>query len=114
MLKDLNIKSTTSASTGNAIVISNVATYLKQAEHYDHLVANGKKLIFLNIPEGDYLIGNDSIKAVKPGMGAYYFVSNATQHPLAKQLDEADMRLWYDGETKMIQPILKAMMTYCS
>ncbi len=111
LVKDLNIPSATSATSTNIILISNTSTYLKQAKYYNDLVASGKKLILLNLPEGDYLIGNDSIKSVKPGMGEYYFVSNATQHPLAKQLDEADMKWWYDGETKMIQPILKAMIT---
>jgi hypothetical protein len=66
--------------------------------------------VFLNLPEGDYLIGEDSIKVVKPAMGSYYFVSNATGHSLAKQLHEPDLKFWYDGETKMIQPILQTMV----
>jgi hypothetical protein len=85
------VQSTTSITHSNTILITNVSTYLKLRKHYDSLVAGGKKLVFLNLPEGDYLIGEDSIKVVKPTMGSYYFVSNATGHSLAKQLHEADL-----------------------
>jgi hypothetical protein len=110
LLKDLRVQSTTSVTHSNTILITNVSTYLKLRKHYDSLVAGGKKLVFLNLPKGDYLIGEDSIKVVKPAMGSYYFVSNATGHSLAKQLHEPDLKFWYDGETKMIQPILQTMV----
>jgi hypothetical protein len=110
LLNDLHVQSTRSITHSNTILITNVSTYLKLRKHYDSLVAGGKKLVFLNLPEGDYLIGEDSIKVVKPTMGSYYFVSNATGHSLAKQLHEADLKFWYDGETKMIQPILQTMV----
>jgi hypothetical protein len=110
LLSDLNIRSNSSANSSNMILISDVLTYQKQARYYDSLVAGGKKLVLLNMPEGEYTIAGDSVKVVKPTMGAYYFVSNATSHSLAKQLQEQDMKFWYDGQTKMIQPLLKAMV----
>lgn len=110
LLNDLNTRSNVSIANAKTIVISDMSTYQKQAEYYDALVANGKKLVLLNLPEGAYTIGGDSVKVVKPTMGAYYFVSNATSHPLAKGLQESDMKFWYDGETGMIQPILKTMV----
>jgi DNA-binding NtrC family response regulator len=66
--------------------------------------------VLLNLPEGEHTIAGDTIKVVKPTMGAYYFVSNATSHQLAKQLQAADMKFWYDGAAGMIQPMLKAMV----
>jgi hypothetical protein len=110
LLKDLNIQSNASISNAKTILISDVATYQKRHAYYDSLVAAGKKLVLMNLPEGAYTIGGDSVKVVKPTMGAYYFVSNATSHPLAKQVQERDMKLWYDGETRMIQPMLKTMV----
>jgi hypothetical protein len=110
LLKDLNIQSNASTANAKTIVISDVATYQERHGYYDSLVATGKKLVFLNLPEGAYTIAGDTVRVVKPTMGAYYFVSNATSHPLAKQLQERDMKFWYDGESGMIQPMLKAMV----
>jgi hypothetical protein len=110
LLNDLNIRSGGSVASAGAIVISNVSTYQKQARYYDSLVAGGKKVVLLNLPEGEYAIAGDAVKVVKPTMGAYYFVSNAVSSPLAKQLQEPDLKFWYDGETGMIQPMLKTMV----
>jgi hypothetical protein len=110
LLGDLNIRSGASVSNAKTIVISDVLTYQRKTGYYDSLVAGGKKLVLLDLPEGDYTIAGEAVKVVKPTMGAYYFVSNATPHSLAKRLQEPDMKFWYDGETGMIQPMLKTMV----
>ena len=109
VLEELNL--TTQSDIGNAktILISDVQHYIDNKKQLDTEVEHGKQIIFLNLPFGKTKIGADSINVIRPSMGSYYFVSNATAHPIAKAFQENDFKYWYDAKQKMIAPVTNSI-----
>jgi hypothetical protein len=102
---ELNLTAQADITSAKTILISDIQHYIGNKKQIDNEVENGKQVIFLNLPFGKTRIGVDTIDVIRPSMGSYYFVSNATNHPIAKAFQENDFKYWYDAKQKMIAPV---------
>lgn len=84
----------------NDSIINEVAPFVK----------NGGKLIVFNLPVGNYSIAGSALDVIPTRMGAYYFASTRSGHPIMEKFKPGDFRFWYDEEKDIIAPILSSMI----
>jgi len=94
----------TDLSNASTILIDDYQAYLSNSNLLNHALANGARLIFLNLPPGNYFFPGSqkptTIKSANP-----HFCSRKTGHPLVAGFEPFDFRFWYDEFEKMITPL---------
>jgi hypothetical protein len=104
-------RTTTVLNEAGVVLVDDFSLYRKMERELDELVKRGVNIIFLELPAGQYTIGNIRVTVDKTTMGDYYFVSPETGHPLVRQFEPFDFRLWYDGAAGCIMPLIANTIT---
>lgn len=110
LLAELNIERNSDISNSDVILIDDISFYTKNKEKVDGLVEEGKTVVFLELPEGDFEIGDEEVIIENTIMGQYYFVSPATNHSIVKDSQPFDFKFWYDDSEDLVKPILSSMI----
>ena len=93
------------------VLLDSYEDYEKDRDIYDRFVEQGGRLIFLELPEGSFQIGDSRVEVKASCMMPMNFVSRKTGHPLAAGFEEEDFRNWYWEETDRIEPFLENTFT---
>jgi hypothetical protein len=72
-------------------------------------VAAGTRVIFLELPVGEYTIGGSQVHVVECVMRPREFVSRATGHPLVTGFEPDDFKCWYEPQAGHFRPLLETM-----
>jgi len=100
LARELNLRETNPATT---YLIDDYEAYGKRREQIDRAVENGARVVFLNLPKGEYTLPGSTrvtVQAANP-----HFLSRAAGHPLVAAFEEFDFRFWYDETADMITPL---------
>lgn len=89
------------------IIVSSYEEYKKKEKEILNEVSKGATLIFQEIEAGVYTIGEDKVEIQNCGMLPLHFASRNTGHPLIQDLEENDIRYWYDSSVGYITPLLE-------
>lgn len=96
---------------GDVFLIDDWKAYEDNREAVESTVRRGAKAVFLELPAGDYQIGETEFQVKQSSMLPMNFVSRKTGHPLAEGFKEFDFRNWYDREADRITPLLESTFT---
>lgn len=109
LVNELKATSTKSYTSANTIIIDDYNWYQKHKNEIDGLVKNGKSVLFLELKQGEYAIGNSNIAVENTAMGSYYFASPTTGHSIVKDNKPMDFKFWYHQEKEMVAPFLNTV-----
>lgn len=109
LLGDLNIETIQKYSNANTIVIDDFDWYVKNKSDIDALVEKGKSVVFLELKQGEYSIGNSSIIVENTAMGSYYFASPKTGHSIVKDNEPMDFKFWFHEKKDLAAPFLNTV-----
>lgn len=113
LVKDLGITpiSIEDIKEKDIILIDDYHDYKENEEDILQVVSQGATVIFLELSEGEYEIGQSRVKVKSCGMLPLHFVSRNTGHGVVEGFEKNDFRLWYDLEKDYITPILETTFT---
>ncbi len=95
----------------SCILVDNYEDYDKRRKDLDELVKKGKKLVFMELPTGEYLLCGKTVSIKDSSMMPMHFVSRDTCHPWVAGFDRKDFRHWYNRKLDRITPILESTFT---
>ncbi len=107
LLRELSVKPTTGKPT--TILVDDFAAYQRRRDAIDRAVAAGTRVVFLELPVGEYEIGGSKVRVVDCVMRPREFVSRATGHPMVEGFDPEDFKCWYDPQAGYFRPLLASM-----
>ena len=107
LLAETGVKPT--AKTPSVILVDNHADYLRRQKALDRAVAAGARLVFLELPVGEYHIGGSLVRVVDCVMCPREFVSRDTGHALVAGFEPEDFKCWYDPQAGYFRPLLHTM-----
>ena len=110
LLNELALNGKDTIDEAHTILIDDIADYTKNKKVLDEWVEKGKILVFMELPEGSHLIGDNKIVIENTIMGQYYFVSPTSGHPLADGFKPFDFKFWYDGSKELVRTFLASMI----
>lgn len=110
VVNELEVKSTDDIENATTILVDDFNYYQQNKTNLDQLVDEGKTLIFLELPEGEFGIGESQVSVEKTIMGQYYFVSPTTGHPFVKDAKPFDFKFWYNDTKGLVSPFLGSMV----
>ncbi len=93
------------------ILLDSYAQYDSRRAEMDALVADGSRLVLMDLPEGEYRIGETLCRVKNSCMMPMNFVSRDTAHPFVRGFSPDDFKYWYDPEADRIEPILERTFT---
>ena len=96
-------------NNANTIVIDDYNWYEDHKIEIDDLVKSGKTVVFLELKEGKYSIGQSEIGVENTAMGSYYFASPKTVHEIVKDNKPMDFKFWYHEEKELVAPFLNTV-----
>ena len=104
LLRELGLK----PANGDAavILVDDYAAYHRRAQAIGRAVAEGARVVFLNLPVGQYEIGGSGVKVHECVMRPRQFVSRATGHPLVNAFKPDDFKCWFDPQVGYFMPLL--------
>jgi len=108
LLKELGIKPITNNRQPTTIVADYAAYKRRQAE-LDRSVEAGTRLVFLELPVGQYEIGGSKVTVVDCVMRPREFVSRDTGHALVNGFEPEDFKCWFDSASDCFMPLLSSM-----
>lgn len=79
--------------------------YVDDKERYDRMAEEGKKLIFLDLPAGEYTLHHETVNIQKSGMLPMHFLSRDTGHRWVRGFHRKAFRYWYDRAQDRIAAI---------
>jgi len=109
--KFLGAKSVDSISEADTLIVDDVDTFEQQKTAILDAVNNGSLLVLLSLPVGVHQIADSKIEIEKTGMCERHFVSRDTKHPVVSQLEENDVRFWYNDDLGYISPFCRTYIT---
>jgi len=104
LLHELGVKP--AATEARVIVLDDFAIYRRRAKALERAVAGGARVVFLNLPPGEYAIGGSSLTVHPCILRPRQFVSRATGHPLVAGFQPDDFKCWYDADAGFFTPLL--------
>ncbi len=110
LLHEMEVVPTEDLVSADVLLVDNVDQYQRNNQYFDQMVEDGKILVFLEPPVGEYNIGGTHVSIEKTIMGEYYFVSPQTGHPLVKDAKSFDFKFWYNDQKGLVSPILGSMI----
>jgi hypothetical protein len=90
-------------------ILTDYAGYQKCKQKLDRAVADGARVVFLELPVGDYDIGGSAVRVEECVMRPREFVSRDTGHPLVAGFEPEDFKCWYDPKAGYFRPLLASM-----
>ncbi len=73
------------------------------------MVKSGKTVLFLELEQGEYAIGESEIGVENTAMGSYYFASPKTGHTIVEDNKPMDFKFWYHEEKDLVAPFLNTV-----
>jgi hypothetical protein len=104
LLGELGLKP--AAGAAEVTLVDDYAAYRRRARAVDRAVAEGMRVVFLNLPVGEYEIGGSCVKVHECVMRPRQFVSRATGHPLVEGFQADDFKCWFDPLAGYFTPLL--------
>lgn len=104
LLREMGIKTAKMATS--VILVDAYAAYRRRTKSIDRAVAEGARVVFLNLPVGEYRIGGSTVKVHGCVMRPRQFVSRATGHPLVEGFKPDDFKCWFDPQAGYFTPLL--------
>ncbi len=96
--------------TPSIFLVDDYAAYAKRRETIDRAVAAGSRVVFLELPVGEYAIGGSKVRVTECVMRAREFVSRATNHRLVSGFEPEDFKCWYDPDAGYFRPLLATVV----
>ena len=93
----------------SVILVDDYADYHRRRKSLDRAVARGARVVFLELPPGDYQIGGWVLRVEECIMCPREFVSRNTGHPLVAGFEPEDFKCWYDPEAAHFTPLLHTL-----
>ncbi|MBN1436426.1 MAG: hypothetical protein JW936_05075 [Sedimentisphaerales bacterium] len=98
---------------GDVVLVDDFKRYSKVRSKIDTAVKSGARLVFLELPAGEYRIGGDKLEINNCGMGdGFHFVSRRTGHELAAGMEPNDFRFWYDSAQGYVTPLVHSIFSH--
>ncbi len=88
------------------LLIGNIADYEAGRAEIDAWVRAGGRAVLLEVPAGQYTIGESPVLVENTTMGRYYFASPKVASPLMKSFRPMDFWFWYDPAKGYVEPLL--------
>ena len=107
LANDSKAKLVNSIAESKVVLIDNFSHYEKNKLALDSFVLRGGKLLFAEIPAGNYTIGSSKVHIQHTIMGEYYFANLTDRLLKDTRFKDKDLFLWYDKKVGYIQPLLK-------
>jgi len=104
LVRELGVKP--AAKAASVIVVDDYAAYRHRRQAIDRAVSAGARVVFLELPVGEYKIGGSVVRVVDCVMRAREFVSRATGHRLVAGFEPEDFKCWYDPKAGYFRPLL--------
>lgn len=98
-----------SANRPAVILIDDYEDYKRRQKALDKAVQQGARLVFLELPKGDYQIGGSLVRVEDCVMCPREFVSRQTDHALAEGFESEDFKCWFDPKVGYFSPLLHTM-----
>jgi co-chaperonin GroES (HSP10) len=111
IVSETGLKTTSDLEAASVILIDDFDKYEETKEKVDAQVKKGKRVVFLELPEGEFHVAGTRVLVEKTTMGDYYFVNPQTNHDMTKSFKPFDFRFWVDGNQDLIRPILSYTFT---
>lgn len=106
LMSSAGLQVTAPLRKADVVLMTDHQLYLRDLTAIDLFVKAGGKVVFLELPKGEYAIADDMIEVQHTIMGEYYFV-NPGKHLMERSaLSSKDLFLWYDQQKGYIQPLL--------
>ena len=99
------------ARKNTVILLDSYGQYACRKEELDRRAAEGGRIVFLALPEGEYRIGDELCRVRESCMMPMNFVSRDTGHPFVEGFAPDDFKYWYDPSRDRIEPILECTFT---
>ena len=100
-----------SLEEARCVLFDRYEDYAAQREMYDHLAEAGKKMIFLELPAGEFVLHGETVVVRESSMLPMHFVSRDTGHRWVRGFHRKVFRYWYDRVLDRIAPILERTFT---
>lgn len=111
LLSDLGLtERTDSPESAKAIVIQDLGFYQNHQKSIDKAVQEGARVIFLKLPVGKHNFGGASLEVLPAGMGPRHFVAPIQDHPVCENLQDKDLKFWFDERLGRVSPILDTIL----
>jgi len=107
LLAELGIRK--HANKPAVVLIDNYADYHRRRKALDGAVRGGTRLVFLELPKGDYPIGGSVVRVEDCVMCPREFVSRQTGHELVDGFEPEDFKCWFDPKAGYFTPLLHTM-----
>ena len=108
LLREVGVKPVSTKSAA-VILVDDFAAYQRERRTLDQAVAAGARLVFLELPIGEYDIGGSPVRVVDCVMRPREFVSRATGHPLVAGFEPEDFKCWHDSAAGYFRPLLSTL-----
>lgn len=106
---ELSLKLSEDFDNANAVLIDDYSWYEANRENVNRLVAAGKTVVFVELPPGEYRIGETKVGVERTKMGSYYFVSPSLSNSLVNWAKPMDFKFWYNQSKDYVTPFLPAV-----
>ncbi len=90
----------------SVILVDDYAAYRRRRLTIDQAVTAGARVVFLELPAGEYEVGGSKVRVEECVMRAREFVSRATGHRFVEGFQPEDFKCWYDPEAGYFRPLL--------
>ena len=104
---DMSAAITDRLTDADIIIIDSHADYDANRTSVDAFVSGGGKVLFTEIPRGDYAIADTRVEVKKTIMGEYYFANPHEQLIKRYGIRDKDLFMWYDADAGYMQPLLR-------
>lgn len=91
----------------NLLLIDDLEAYLQSAAAINRRIAQGARVLFLELPEGEHQIADKVVTIAPVSMHPRFFVSRQTDHPLVDSFQPQDFSWWYDPDLDRVAPLLE-------
>lgn len=95
------------AENADVMLFDDYGDYAKDKEKFDSLARDGKKLIFIDLPAGEYEFADENVKISESSMLPMHFANRNTGHRWVAGFDRKAFRNWYSRAEDRITPILE-------
>ena len=91
------------------ILVDSFSDYARRRRSLEREVSAGARLVFLELPPGEYAIAGSGVRVEECSMRPRHFVSRATGHPLVAGFAPEDFKCWFEPAAGHITPLLASV-----
>ena len=107
LLRELGI--TPAAKAASVILVDDYAAYRKHRAKIDRAATIGARVVFLELPAGEYKIGGSTVRVEDCVMRPRQFISRQTGHRFVEGFEPEDFKCWYEPAADCFRPLLETM-----